>query len=554
MLKKLYIKNYVLIDELEIHFSPHLNIITGETGAGKSIILGGLSLILGQRAEGNVQQDPQQKCILEGIFDVASYDLAAFFEQNELDYEPQTVIRREVLPSGKSRAFINDTPVSLNTLKDLSEQLVALHAQHQTLHLLNPQFHLTIVDMLAAHSSLLEQYRTNFQQLQANRHKLLRLEADNHRLQQEMDYVLFQLKELDDAELHDSLEQEKLERELTQLNNTENIKIALAESVNLLNSEEISTLQQLKVVRNRLSSIARYSSQYEVLSQRLESTFLELQDLYSELEHLADTVHLNEERAAAVADRLNTIYRLQKKHQLKNLAELIALREDFSRRSQSATTLAQDITQLQKHIVEQEKAVFAMAQQLSTQRSQQIPLLEQRVNALLDRVGMPNASVQVRHQTESINNMTLVGIDAIEILFAANKGSQHGEIRRVASGGELSRLMLCIQSLIADNAALPTLIFDEIDTGISGEVALRVGSVMQKLANDHQVICITHLPQIAAKGDTHFFVYKQDTDRQTLTRIRPLSHEERVVAIAQMLSGDNPGQSALSHATELLGS
>ena len=553
MLQKLFIKNYALIDELEIDFSENLNMITGETGAGKSIILGALSLILGERANIAALKHQQAKCIVEGTFQIAAYQLQTFFEEEELDYEDITIIRREITPSGKSRAFVNDTPVHLTALKKLSEHLVNLHAQHQTLHLYDAGYQLFIIDTLAGHFDALTAYQNLYKTYRSNQRKLKGLQEEKAKLQKELDYILFQLNEFEEANLEDEREQEALEQEIAQLNNAENIQTSLQESVFLLEEQEgFAVLQQLNQVKTLLSNIAAYGSSFEQLSGRLDSVSIELQDVIAELNALTGEVVMDPERATEINERLNLFFRLQNKHGVRSLAELIAIRDDLQAQNQSAEGLDEAIVDLTQTLAKQKSDLVKMAQGISTGREKQFSVFEKRTNDMLARVGMPNAKVFIAHRVLEDEQLTIDGIDIIEILFAANKGSAPTELRKVASGGELSRLMLCIKSLIADNTALPTLIFDEIDTGISGEVALKVGTVMQELAQHHQVICITHLPQIAGKGSRHYFVYKQDVDEVTHTRIKVLSEEERILEIAKMLSGDKPGASAIANAKELL--
>lgn len=550
MLQKLYVKNYALIDELELVLTNHLNIITGETGAGKSIIIGALSLILGQRVNNAAINNNKEKCVVEGAFSIGSYQLESFFEENGLDYEVETIIRREVLPSGKSRAFVNDTPVTLDILQALCEQLVSLHAQHQTLHLHDTGYHLHIIDTLANHAPLLNQYGELFKTYRKNQNRLQQLEKDYAQYQKDLDYTLFQLNELEEAKLGDPHEQDALEKELSQLNHAEAIKQGLLQSVMALDEQELSVMQQLRLVNDLLSDIVRYAPAVEPLLERIESVSIELQDICNELGLLEGDIVMDPERASEINERLNVIFKLQKKHRLNSISDLLHLQTDLQKQVQSVEQSDEEIKALRGSIAKDHAQLLLLSGQISQQRKQQLPVFEQQINSLLAEVGMPNALVKMAHSQTALSSN---GVDNVEVLFTANKGLPPAELRKVASGGELSRLMLCIQSLMADNTALPTLIFDEIDTGISGEVALKVGKVMQKLSKGHQVICITHLPQIASKGNTHFFVYKQLGSDRTFTGIRQLSPDERVVEIAKMLSGDEPGQMALANAKELLG-
>lgn len=552
MLQRLSIKNYALIDRLEMNFSGKMNIITGETGAGKSIILGGLSLMLGQRAESKSLFDPTQKCVVEGTFNIEGYQLQNFFETNELDYEPQTIVRREITPSGKSRAFINDTPVTLPQLKELTEQLVSLHAQHQTLHLYDANYHLFIIDTLANHEALLNDYKQKFKEFQKNKRQIAELETQYEQLQKDIDYVQFQLSELDEAAIDNPNEQDTLEKEQHQLDHAETIKRLIAESTFALEEQEMSIVQQLKTVKSAIAEATRYMPELEELLNRLDSVAIELSDISTELSRTEDTLMLDPQRIEEINERLNILYRLQKKHRVATLAELMTIHADLASRNQSVDYLANQIEKLQKNLNQQQQKLLQLANQISANRIAQFAVLEQRIAEGLTQVGMPNARVKADHQTLAPDRITTDGIDQIQLLFAPNKGSQFSELRRVASGGELSRLMLCIQSMIAARIALPTLIFDEIDTGISGEVALKVGAVLQNLGTNHQIICITHLPQIASKGEAHFFVYKDESTDRTISRIKPLDDNERITEVAKMLSGNPPTNAAIENARVLL--
>lgn len=552
MLQKLCIKNYALIDNLDLYFSKQLTVITGETGAGKSILLGALSLILGNRADTNVLFNKQEKCIVEATFDIQPYDLQAFFAENELDHEQHTTIRREITPAGKTRTFINDTPTDLNTLKKLGEQLVSLHAQHQTLHLYDLNFQLFIVDLLANNQPLLKPYQLLFKQYQKNIQLLETQQLNFQKLQSEMDYIVFQVNELADAQLNNPNEQHELEQQLNQLSNAETIKTTLLQAAYSLNESEVAAILQLNALKKSLYDLAKFSDTYAELAHRIESTVLELRDIYAEIQYAEQDLLLDNEKADEISQRLNVLYKLQKKHHVKTIPELIQIEQNLQSHTNNLQHLEDDIQSLKNEINEQKNELLKQAQQISTQRSTQIPIIENHLNTLLKEVGMPNATVKLKHQILNPNLLTINGLDVIEILFSANKGSNPAELKKVASGGELSRIMLCIQSLIAANTALPTLIFDEIDTGISGEVALKVGTLLQKLGNAHQVISITHLPQIASKGSAHYFVYKENTAERTYTRIKKLEPTERITEIAKMLSGNPPSPNALANAQELL--
>ncbi len=552
MLQRLAIENYALIQSLELEFGKSLSMITGETGAGKSIILGALGLIIGQRADSSALWNKERKCIIEGTFDIQAYKLKSFFKDADLDYDEQTIIRREITPSGKSRAFINDTPVNLATLKQLSEQLINVHAQHQSLLLNDTGYQLSILDTLASNAKHLEKYQSNFAQYQKDKKELQELIAEKEDLQRDIDFVNFQLEELNNAQLEDPTEQEYLEQELSSLENSESIKKSLIQSVFLLEDQDMSVTQQLDEVQQLLQSNLSYLPQLEELDKRLSSLNLELKDLASTIRHLEEDTSMDESRGAEITTRLDTIYRLQSKHRVKTLEELLQIQEELRGRSSSVEGIEDRIIALEQSTAEQRSTLLKQAYTLSERRRKEIPKFEKKVAALLKQMGMPDSRIriyQTKHRSEELRK---TGIDDIEFLFSANKGVSETQLKKVASGGELSRLVLAIKSLIANSTALPTLIFDEVDTGISGEVAVKVGKIMQKLADNHQVICITHLPQIASKGVDHFFVYKENLKGKTVSNVRRLEEDQRIIEIAKMLSGEKPGEMAIANAKELL--
>lgn len=553
MLQQLLIKNYALIQEVNIQFSPNMTIITGETGAGKSIILGALSLILGNRINKVALKNQTSKCIIEGKFDVSNYNLTAFFKTEPFDYEPITIIRREVTPAGKSRIFINDTPAKIATLKKLGSQLVSLHAQHQTLHLQDSQYHLLIVDTLAKHKQELTAYKQQFKSYQKDVSLIKKLEEENLQLKRDLDYILFRLNELEEAKLEDLDEQQVLEKSLHQLSNVEAIKTAVLASIYTIEEHDFSILKQLHNTKNQLASIVNFYPNFEETVKRLDSISIDLEDIRNDLSHVENNLLAEPERLEIIQERLTLLYQLQKKHLVDSIPELITIRDNLRLKSDSANNLEEEIEALKAKVIQTQNDLWKMANSLSEQRQKQFPILEKNVNELLSKVGMPHAKIKLKHAIATDKSgLTIDGIDTINLLFAANKGSLFESLKKVASGGELSRLMLCIQSLMAENMALPTLIFDEIDTGISGEVALKVGKVMQDLAQTHQIICITHLPQIASKGQNHLFVYKKTNQEQTITETKMLNPQNRVVEIAKMLSGDKPTKMALENAKELL--
>jgi DNA repair protein RecN (Recombination protein N) len=559
MLQKLSISNYALIDDLEISFGPGLNILTGETGAGKSIILGALSLILGQRIESKYFFNQQKKCVIEGTFKIADFHLKTFFEDNDLDHEDETVLRREISADGKSRAFVNDTPVNLASLKLLGERLIDIHSQHATMEINDPEFQLLVVDSVAGHYALLNEYQTKFRSYKKNTGKLTQLIDESDKAKADLDYYQFQFDELEKASL-DTDEQEKLEQELAVLTNAEEIKRNLLGATYLMQDSEAAALTQLREALQQLSAIEKFNPQIEELHVRLNSAIIELKDIAAETEGIEQHTHTNEARAEEINTRLTIIYTLQKKHRVNTNAELLQLQDELSGKIQQAVFGDEAIEKLQQQLALDKKELENLAGQLSTNRAKAIPQIETQVLQTLAEMGMSNSALkieQVVRKSESpevgkTEVLGKTGVDDIKFLFSANKGHALAEMSKVASGGELSRLMLSIKSLVAKNTALPTIIFDEIDTGVSGEVAHKVGQIMEQLSNNLQVITITHLPQIAGKGQNHYFVYKDDEGATTYTRIKQLNQHERVVEIAKMLSGDNPGESALQNARELL--
>jgi DNA repair protein RecN (Recombination protein N) len=558
MLQKLVINNYALIDNLEISFGDGLNILTGETGAGKSIILGALSLILGQRAESRYFFNQQKKCVIEGIFTISDFHLKSFFEDNELDYEAETILRREISADGKSRAFVNDTPVTLNILKAFGEKLIDIHSQHATLEINDPEFQLLVVDSVAGHGNLLTDYQSKFKAYKKATARLHQLITESDKAKSDLDYYQFQFDELEKANLTED-EQEKLEQELYALNNAEEIKRNLLGAFYLLQDGETSALIQLREATHHLSSLEKFNPLIAELHERLKSILIELKDIAAEIEGLEQHTHTNEARATEINERLSLIYNLQKKHHVNTNAELLQLQEELSTKIQQALFGDEEIEKLQKQIAAEKQDLENSASKLSSNRAKAIPDIEKQVIQSLAEMGMDNSTLKIeQNQTPGHNSpsggLGANGTDQVRFLFSANKGHTLAEMSKVASGGELSRLMLSIKSLIAKYTALPTIIFDEIDAGVSGEVANKVGQIMERLAENLQVITITHLPQIASKGQSHYFVYKDNEAAVTYTRIRQLSKQERVLEIAKMLSGDKPGESALQNARELLNS
>lgn len=551
MLQRLSIRNYAIIESVEIEFSGKLNIITGETGAGKSILVGALGLILGERADSSVLFSSNQKCIVEGVFSISDTDTAyQFLRENDLDAYNEIVIRREIAPNGKSRAFVNDTPVTLSQLKQFTSLLVNLHQQFDTLELGNSSFQMEVIDALAKNQPILKKYEEAFSAYCETHKRLVLIREEQSLAAKEADYQKFLLNELEEGNWKEN-ELEDLETELKTLANAENVKATLEKASYELNEGDTPILQQLKGLGNQLHSLADFHPGMPELITRLESLQIELRDIAGELEAMARNVRYDEERIQLVNDRLSLGYKLLKKHGLQTTNELLEIQGNLAEQLGNIINRDTEISRLEKEENTQLKQVQELAGTLSANRHKQIQPLEKKMTQLLSQVGMPNARLQIAIQTTELNT---TGHDNIEFLFDANKSNRFEPLRKIASGGELSRLMLCLKYLVAQSIRLPTLIFDEIDSGISGEAARQVGIIMQELGTAHQIISITHQPQIAAKANTHFFVYKKEQDNKITTRIKSLSVEERVDTIAQMLSGEKPSVSAIANAREMINS
>ena len=549
MLTQLSIKNYALINELKIDFSSGLSIITGETGAGKSILLGALGLVLGNRADSSTLKDNSKKCIVEAKVSIANYNLREFFEEVDLDYEDHTIIRREILPSGKSRAFVNDTPVNLSILNDLRSNLIDVHSQHQTLSLSDTNFQFSVIDALAKNASKIENYKKGLIKLKNLKKQLEDLKTSQREANQQHDYNLHLFNELNDANLEID-EQEILEEKLEKLNNIEDIKINLSEALEISINEEIGLQTLLNTLENRLSKISSFSKEYKDLSDRITSVKIELDDIVSELEDENENVEFNPNEAEELNDRLQLIYNLQKKHYVNSNKELLEIFEDLSNKIIAVESSEEVINQKESEIKEVEQKLNDLAEKISKARQKVIPTLQSALQSLLSDLGMQNArfSIKVNLKDSYFSN----GKDELQFLFSANKGGSFGELKKVASGGELSRIMLAIKKLLSENISLPTIIFDEIDTGVSGEISNKIAIIMQQMSKQMQVITITHLPQIAAKGNNHYKVYKEDINNTTTTNLRLLNPDERIVEIAEMLSGKEFSETAITHAKELL--
>lgn len=551
MLRKLHIENYAIIDSLQTDWSQKMNVITGETGAGKSIIVGALGLILGERADSSVLVNKERKCIVEGVFDAGKRKaIKEFLKDNDLDTDDELVLRREIGTNGKSRAFINDTPVNLSQLQQLSAMLVDLHQQFDTLELGESDFQREVLDALAGHSALLDKYKAVFQQWQQAKKEWETLKEQKLQFDKEADYNKFQFSELEEAGFKEN-EIESIETELKMLSHAEGIKSALTKVYYELQENENPLVQQLKLLQTQLGAFSSYHNDLPALIQRLQSSQIELQDIAEEVDRINGHMNYDPGKIEQLNERLSTGYKLIKKHGVQTTNELLKIQEQLQEKLQAVLDIDVQITAKEKESSALLNGAKDMAAKVSEGRKKQVKSLEDRVNKLLFQVGMPNARLKV--EIKAIADLNLYGSDAIEFLFDANKSNQFQPVRKVASGGELSRLMLCIKSLVAQSIDLPTMIFDEIDTGISGEAARQVGIIMKELAAKRQMICITHQPQIAGKADAHFFVYKEIVKDTVKTNIRQLTVEERITTIAKMLSGEKPTAAAMENAREMVG-
>ena len=549
MLTQLSIHNYALINHLSIDFSSGLSIITGETGAGKSILLGALGLVLGNRADLSSLKDTSKKCIVEAKVAVSNYNLKEFFEEVELDYEDITILRREILPSGKSRAFVNDTPVTLTVLNELKSKLIDVHSQHQTMRLSDTSFQFTVLDALAKNTAKVGSYKRGVNQLNKLQKELESLEKTQKEINLQYEYNLYLFNELEQAKLQVD-EQEVHEEKLEKLNNIEDIKLNLSEALEISSNEQIGIQDLLHTLENRLSRIASYSKEYQEISERITSVKIEIDDIVGELETANENVEFNPNEAEEINDRLQLIYNLQKKHAVNSIRELLQVFEDLSDKVGQVENAGSIISKKKKEITEVSEKLDAIALKISDARKSVIPNLKDELQNLLSDLGMENArfSIKIMDTKNYFSN----GKDELEFLFSANKGGNFGELKKVASGGELSRIMLAVKKVLSENTQLPTIIFDEIDTGVSGEVSNKIAAIMQEMGKHMQVIAITHLPQIAAKGISHYKVYKEEINSVTTTNLKQLTTEERIVEIAEMLSGKDISASALTHAKELL--
>jgi len=554
MLQQLSIRNYAIITELEINFSDKLNVITGETGAGKSILMGALSLILGERADTSVLLQKDKKCFIEGVFKTSHTLVKNYLKENDPDSsrddaDDEIVIRRELAPSGKSRAFINDTPVNLNQLKELSSLLVDLHQQFDTLELGDNDFQREVIDAMADHSKDINQYQSFFKKYLAEKKQLEEWKQQQALANNELDYHKFLFHELEEAAFNEN-ELEEADAHLKVMSNAENIKATLTKIYFELQESEHPVVQQIKALNNQLQTLSDFHSDITSLIERLHSAQIELQDIADEVDRLNGSVKFNAEKISLLNERLALGYKLMKKHNVQTTSELLVVKAELEQKLNIVLNLQENISKKEKDVNELFKQAQKIAEKISASRQKQIKPFEDKVNKLLAQVGMPNAKIKVDIKNNELN---VFGQDAIEFLFDANKTNRFEPLRKVASGGELSRLMLSIKSLVAKSIQLPTLIFDEIDTGISGEAARQVGVIMKDLSNAHQVIAITHQPQIAARASAHYFVYKEIKGDKIVTSIKLLNPDERITAIATMLSGERPTAAAFENAREMIG-
>jgi DNA repair protein RecN (Recombination protein N) len=549
MLVKLYVQNYALIKELDIELENGLTIITGETGAGKTILLGALSLILGNRADSSVLLEKKEKCIVEGTFRIDDYDLEEFFLSAEIDYEPLTILRREINPAGKSRAFINDTPVTINVLKELGDRLIDIHSQHQTLMLNENKFQLNVIDSFAGTAGTGNSYRKIYR-----RFKALKKEADEareraERNQSDLEYYRFQLNQLEEAKFTVG-EQEELEREQELLTHAGEIKMALATASGLLSSETSSILSMLREVRSNLLRVKDFLPQGQQIYDRADSEWIEINDLSGEIERLAVSIEADPSRLEWVNDRLDNLYSLLQKHKVSSLTELIARHEEMKKIAAGLVESDERLAQLAALVQEELEKLQKLAGELTKMRHSVVSDVEKRITDLLQQLGMPNARFRIKMLL--LPDFTTSGLDQADFLFSANKQVEPENLAKTASGGELSRVMLSLKSLLTRNINLPTIIFDEIDSGVSGEVADKVGRILAGMGKYMQVINITHLPQVAARGTRHYHVFKDDSGDATITRIKLLTADERVVEVARLLSGSEVTDIAIRNAQELL--
>ena len=549
MLVNLSIKNYALIDDLNVNFTNGFTCITGETGAGKSILLGGLALVLGKRADLASLRNKNEKCIIEAEFRISKYDLSAFFESHDLDYEDSTIVRREIRPSGKSRAFINDSPVTLDILSQLGNRLIDVHSQHQTLQLADNDFQLKLIDALANNQELLGDYLKRLQVYKNTTKELQELIEFQKNAIKEHDYNSFLFQELEEASLRTGI-QEELEERYEQLNNVENILELLAKGHQLLNDDQVGVVNLLTELKQTSNNLSNFGSQYADLNRRIQSLFLEVDDISGEFQLFQEKAEANPQLLEETNARLQQLYDLQKKHGVQEVSALLEIKEDLAKKVEATENLESEIGKKEEAVSSQQRELEKLGESLHNRRKKILPELKKQLENSLVSLGMPSASFQITlNKSEDFKGN---GTDNLTFLFSANKGSDYGELKKVASGGELSRIMLAIKAILAKYESLPTMMFDEIDTGVSGEISNNMGDIMKAMSETMQVFSITHLPQVASKGDHHFKVYKVEENSGTNTKMMQLSTDERVVELAEMLGGKDLSDSALAHARQLL--
>lgn len=549
MITTIAIKNYALIEDIRMDFNNGLTIITGETGAGKSILLGALSLVLGKRADLNSMRDASKKCVIEAEFSIEKFALQTIFETNDLDYDAHTIIRREILPSGKSRAFINDTPVTLSQLQAVGPYLVDIHSQHETLSLSEEDFQLQVIDALANNQDLLKTYSNQVVDLKNTEKALKEAQLKKSEAAKEIDYNTFLFNELEEANLT-SINQKELEETYETLSNAEEIQESLAAVVQLFSEEQIGTLETAKEARASLNKLKNYGSVYQSLWDRLNSVIIELDDLNEEIEQVATSVEADPNQLLEINEKLQTLHKLQQKHNVATVSELIAIKDSLDNQITDTNNLDTLIEKLEKQVSTLTSEARKTGKSIHESRKKVLPTLKERLEIILSKLGLPNARFEFKLAiSETFREH---GIDTLELLFTANKGMNMGSIKKVASGGEMSRIMLAVKAVLAEYKTLPTLIFDEIDTGVSGEIANKMAIIMDEMSKTMQLVSITHLPQIASKGAQHIKVYKEDVNNSTVTGLKTLTQEERIVEIAQMIGGKEISDSALAHAKELL--
>lgn len=549
MIKRLFISNFALINEMDVTFPGKLTVITGETGAGKSIFLEALGLVLGNRADLNALRNRSKKCVVEAEFDIGELDLKNFFENEDLDYDPTLILRREINAEGKSRSFLNDTPVSLQVLKSISEKLIDIHSQHQTLQLNQANFQMEMVDAFAGSLNVLKQYKKIFAQLSKAKNHLSELEAQEAQAKKELDYIQFLYNELDEAHLKVG-DLKALEEESLMLENAEMIKNSLANANTVLLSGEVNVLNSLTQVKQTLQSLNKFGNKYQELFERLNSSYIELKDISTDLENAENLVNVDNQKLDALNNRIDLLNRLLKKHNVKQEEDLIKIKVEIEEKLTRFGSLENEIDKTKKQILSLEKETTSLAKELTLLRKSAVVAIEKETKSLLAELSMLNAQFKV--ELGQLTQLNSTGLDSVKFMFSANKGGDLSELHKVASGGELSRLMLSLKSLLATKKKIASIVFDEIDTGVSGDVADKIGSILQRMGENMQVVVITHLPQMASKGQHHLFVYKEDDSEQTVSFIKELSADERTLEVAKMLSTGQPTAAALSNARELL--